>query len=308
MSTDPHWLSAQQASPPAPVMPPDPALGASGYDMYGRPLDALGRPIVSPPPRRRKQARGPLGALAGLILLVLSKLKWLLILLKFSKIGVTTISMLLSVLVYGAIFGWVYGIGFVALIFVHEMGHVIAARLEGIKVSAPMFIPFMGAMIAMRERPKDSLAEAKIAAGGPILGSLGALACYELYGVFHLSLLLALAYIGFFLNLFNLVPVSPLDGGRILGAASKWALVVGLPLLALFAFKSFNPFLFYFLILGGFEVWHRFTRPDYGYYRASTAARWGVVACYALLAASVAWGMSEAHTALQAVRASQGML
>jgi Zn-dependent protease len=240
------------------------------------------------------------------LLLILAKLKWILVALKFSKLGVTTISMLVSAVAYGLFFGWAYGIGFVLLILVHEMGHVWAARLEGIKVSAPMFIPFMGAVISMRERPNDSLAEAKIAAGGPILGSLGALACFALYGLVHQPILLALAYIGFFLNLFNLVPVSPLDGGRILGAASKWALVIGLPILAVFALTRFNPFLLYFLILGALEVWRRFTTPDYGYYKISPAARWGIVAGYVILAASVAWGMSEAHAALQSIVPAQG--
>jgi len=188
--------------------------------------------------------------------------------------------------------------GFVALIFVHEMGHLIAARYEGVNATVPFFIPFMGALISMQQRPGDSLAEAKIAAGGPILGSLGALACLGLYGWLHQPLFLALAYIGFFLNLFNLVPITPLDGGRILGAASKWALLAGLPILAVFALKSLNPFLFYFLILGALDVWGRFRRPDFGYYALAPATRWGIAGFYVVLAASVAAGPASAGWAV----------
>lgn len=293
-------------------LPPDtqtPAEGAppAAADRQFYAFDGFGTPQVTAPPRPRSQPRGILGGLLAVLLLIASKLKWLLVLLKFSKLGVTTISMLVSAVLYGLIFGWAYGIGFVLLIFVHEMGHVWAARLEGVKVSAPMFIPFMGALISMQQRPGDSLAEAKIAAGGPILGSLGALACLGLYSWLHQPLFLALAYIGFFLNLFNLVPITPLDGGRILGAASKWALLAGLPVLALFAFRSFNPFLFYFLILGAIDLWGRFTRPDFGYYKLAPATRWGIAGFYVLLAASVAWGMAESHAMLQSVRAVHGL-
>ena len=311
MTPEPHWTAAsvpntaaEQATSATSMAAIGPTRELPPVDIYGRPVDPFGRPLMAPQPRRR-DLKGMLGTIGSVLLLVVYKfgaaLKFLLVFFKFSKIGATTISMVISAVVYGAIFGWAYGIGFVLLMLVHEMGHVWAARIEGIKVSAPMFIPFLGAMITMRERPTNSLAEARIAAGGPILGSLGALACYALFAVTHQPLLLALAYIGFFLNLFNLVPVSPLDGGRILGAASKWALLVGLPILAVFAFTRFNPFLFYFLLLGALEVWHRFRTRDDGYFQISTASRWLVVGGYILLAASVAWGMSESHALLQSM-------
>lgn len=282
-------------------------FGLQGYERGPDLVQPAPFHTAPPTPRSPGGLRGIIGAIVGALLVLGSKLKFVLVLFKFSKLGATTISMLISAALYASIFGWAYGLGFVVLLFVHEMGHVIAARYEGIDVSAPMFIPFMGAFISMKQRPENSLSEARIAAGGPILGSIGAGACLGLYFVTGQPLLLALSYIGFFLNLFNMIPMSPLDGGRILGAASKWALLAGLPVLAFFAFARFNPFLIYFLLLGALEVWNRFRAPDDGYYALRTDQRWGVVACYVLMASAISWGMSESHGMLDQVRMLQGL-
>ena len=81
--------------------------------------------------------------------------------------------MLVSIAAYALIWGWKFAVGFVLLLLVHEMGHVIQLRREGIKASAPMFIPFLGAVVAMKEMPKDAAAEARVGLAGPVLGSLG---------------------------------------------------------------------------------------------------------------------------------------
>lgn len=256
------------------------------------------------PARRRRLGGGTATTAGGLLLLLLSKLKYLLVLLKFGKLGGTLISMLVSLALYAAVFGWRYAAGFVALLFCHEMGHVLVARRQGVRVSAPMFVPFLGAFIAMRGRPDDSLGEAAIAAGGPVLGSLAALGCLGLYGLTHQPLMLALAYVGFFLNLFNLIPMSPLDGGRIVGAASRWATVAGLPVLAAIAIWRFNPFLLLILFLGVLDAWQRFRAgSDPRYYAIPPAARWAVALGYVALAALLGVAMSETHTALLALRA-----
>jgi Zn-dependent protease len=143
---------------------------------------------------------------------------------------------------YAMAFGWRFAIGFILLIFIHEMGHVIAARAVGLKVSLPLFIPFFGAMIMMREMPRNAWIEAIVGIGGPLLGSLGALAAASCYFFTGHQIFLALGYIGFFLNLFNLIPIVPLDGGRIVSAISPWLWVVGLailiPYLAMRAFDG----------------------------------------------------------------------
>ena len=100
------------------------------------------------------------------------------------------------------------------LLMVHEMGHVIQLRREGVPASAPMFIPFLGAFVGMKEMPKNAWAEAKVGLAGPVLGTLGAGVCLAAAVATDSDLLRAVAYTAFFLNLFNLIPVVPLDGGR----------------------------------------------------------------------------------------------
>jgi Zn-dependent protease len=262
-------------------------------------------PVQQVPVKRWRNKRGTLTTGAGILAILASKLKYLFVLLKFGKVGGTLITMLVSVVAYAVIFGWPYAVGFVALLFCHEMGHVLVARWQGVNVSAPMFVPFMGAFISMRGMPGDSLGEAAIAAGGPVVGSIAALGCLGLYGVTHQPLLLALAYVGFFLNLFNLIPMSPLDGGRILGAASRWAYVAGLPILAVVAIWHFNPFLLVILALGVLDAFNRFRGGAVNamyYTSVSPAARWAVAGGYILLAGLLAIGMSDTNNAMHMLR------
>jgi Zn-dependent protease len=135
--------------------------------------------------------------------------------------------MILSVGAYALAWGWRFALGFVLLIFVHECGHLLVARFFGLKVGAPVFIPFMGALIALKEAPKDAWMEAWVGIGGPLLGSVGAAACEGLYWITGHPLFRALAFTGFFLNLFNLVPIGFLDGGRIVTALSPWLWLAG---------------------------------------------------------------------------------
>jgi len=123
-------------------------------------------------------------------------------------------------------------VGFVVLMLVHELGHVIAMKWMGLSASPPIFIPFLGALINMRELPKNALVESIVGIGGPLLGTIGALACYwaavQTHNpVFQFELLIV-AQLAFMLNLFNLLPVPPLDGGRITAAVSPWLWVPGL--------------------------------------------------------------------------------
>ena len=136
--------------------------------------------------------------------------------------------MFVSLWFYARIFGWPFAAGFIVMVFIHEMGHLLAARMVGLKVGLPMFIPFMGAMIALKEAPPNAWIESIVGIGGPILGSLGALAVGSCFLFTHQPIFLALAYTGFFLNLFNLIPIVPLDGGRIVAAISPWLWVLGL--------------------------------------------------------------------------------
>lgn len=150
---------------------------------------------------------------------------------KFGKVALTAGSMLLSVFAYSLVFGWWYAVGFVLLIFFHEMGHYLAARQRGLDVGAPAFIPFVGAWIQLKDLPHDAETEAYIGIAGPIAGTAAALLCYFAARNWHSDLLLALSYAGFMINLFNLIPVSPLDGGRITAVISPRIWLLGAPIL-----------------------------------------------------------------------------
>ncbi len=161
-------------------------------------------------------------------LFLLSKSKTLLALLKFSKFGGALISMIVSIGAYAIVFPLQFAVGLVLMILVHELGHVIAAKQKGLPVSAPVFIPFMGALITMKRHPRDAETEAYIAIGGPVLGTIGALAAFWIGVQANYPLLVIIANVGFFINLINLLPIHPLDGGRIATAVTRWLWLLGL--------------------------------------------------------------------------------
>src|SRR5207302_1202955 len=197
-------------------------------------------PVVAPNQRdsgggpRLKKAFVPLGILGVLLV----KFKALLIpVLKFFPVLLKTGgTMLLTIWVYAQTWGWWYALGFVLLIFVHECGHLLAARRIGLKVGAPVFIPFMGALIALKDAPRNAWIEAQVGIGGPMLGTVGAAICEVIHLATDNSMFGALAYTGFFLNLFNLMPVGFLDGGRIVTALSPWLWIIGFVILAVMTF------------------------------------------------------------------------
>jgi Zn-dependent protease len=221
-------------------------------------------------PPKRKRGFWAIAAAAGLLLY---KFKAVLIALKFGKFAGTLISMFVMIWVYATQFGALYAVGFVLLIAVHESGHMFAARGVGFKVSMPIFIPFVGAFISMKQQPTDARTEAIIAAGGPVLGSLGAFACLGVGVFFHSSLFLALAYTGCLLNLFNLIPVHPLDGGRLVSAISPIMWVIGIPILIVIAMKYPNPIVILLAILGVFQAYKLWKSPNKAYFAVSRQTR-----------------------------------
>jgi Zn-dependent protease len=240
----------------------------------------------------KKRRRGLWGILAG-IGVVLLKFKSILIALKFGKFATTIISMFVMIWVYATQFGWWYAVGFVLLIAVHEGGHVVAARREGLKVSTPIFIPFVGAFISMKQQPSNARTEAIIAAGGPVIGSIGAFACLAAGVFFQSSLLMALAYTGCLINLFNLIPVHPLDGGRIVTAISPKMWLVGIPVLLFISLKYPNPITIIMLILGAFQAYRISRSPDKSYFTVSRKTRISVAVLYfglmIVLGIAMAW-------------------
>jgi Zn-dependent protease len=223
-------------------------------------------------------------------------LKYGALLLKF-KVVTTAASMLVSIAAYAWIWGWQFAIGFVVLIFVHEIGHVIELRRQGVPASAPLFIPFLGAVIGMKQLPDDAWKEARVALAGPILGSVGAVAFWVAAELADSELLMALAFVGFFLNLFNLVPIVPLDGGRAVGALHPAIWLLGLLIMVGLLVVSPNPILILIVIIGGLELWRRWREKDEKpeYYRLSASKRLTVAIVYIGLIVVLALAVSATH-------------
>jgi Zn-dependent protease len=228
---------------------------------------------------------------------LLGKFKFLLAILKFAKMG-TLLTMLLAVWVYAQIWGFAFALGFVLLIFVHEMGHAVAMRKVGLKAGAPVFIPFVGAVIAMKEMPRDAYIEAVVALGGPALGTLGAIACLGI-GLATGSLFwYALASTGFLINLFNMIPISPLDGGRIVGVIGRWLWAVGYVVGIAVFFLTHSPILFLILLLGLFGLARTLRGPRPGYYEVAREKRQLIGLAYFGLLVVMVLGMFAADQPL----------
>ncbi len=208
-------------------------------------------------------------------------------------------SMFVSAAVYVWIGGWWFGIGLVVLLFVHEMGHVVEAKRQGLPVSVPVFIPFMGALITLKQMPHNAWREAKLAIAGPLLGSAGALAIYLAGVAWDSRPLKALAFLGFFINLFNLLPVIPLDGGRITAALHPALWLVGFVALLGLVFWRPNPILIIILIFAASELWRRWqtrSHPEMQeYYRVKPHQRAIIGLLYFGLAVALVLGMHATH-------------
>lgn len=279
--------------PITPVRPvaPDPFGGRTTSDALGR----RSRPLH----KRLGAALAGLGALAAKFG---AYLKGAVLLLPKLKLLTTAGTALVSVAAYSLFWGWQFAAGFVVLLFVHEMGHVIQLRREGIKASTPMFIPFFGALITSRSLGDNALAEARVGLAGPVLGSLGAAGCMGIAVATGSDFFRALAYVGFLINLFNLLPVLPLDGGRAMAAMAPWMWFVGFAALIPLLFLVRGGFVIVaILVLGAFEMRRRWRLRKSGsleqaaYYRVAPLHRLIVAAVYVGLIVALALGMDAAH-------------
>ena len=256
-------------------------------------------PTYAPEPVARrpkwKSALGALGAIGLVILKFGAKLKGILLLLPKLKLFTTSASMLVSIGAYALLWGWKFGAGLVVLLLVHELGHVWQARREGLDASAPLFIPFLGALIALKELPKDAAVEARVGLAGPIVGSLGTCVPLAIWLITGEEFWQALAFFGFFLNLFNLAPVLPLDGGRAMAALTPWMWIVGYALLVAATIAFPNPIMILILIFGGLETYRRWkerkTPGERRFYEVSPGTRVAVAATYIGLALALVVGM-----------------
>jgi len=292
MDPQSQWSSRSSTSTPPPgyaepERQPQPSpFGRSAPEPQGSPFG-----------NKTKRGGGLLVALGAL----LAKFKGVLLLLPKLKLLVTSGSMLVSIAAYSLIWGWTFAVGFVALLFVHEMGHVIQLRREGIKASAPMFIPFMGAFVAAKSLGENALAEARVGLAGPVLGSAAAAALIPVWQATGNEFWQALAFTGLFLNLFNLLPVLPLDGGRAMAAMAPWMWFLGFGAMVFLALRFPNPIIFIILLFGLMETWRRWKalrsgdRTQQAYYKVSPRNRLIVAAVYVGLIGLLAYGMYATH-------------
>ena len=284
MDSQTQWLPPASPEPPLPAAD-EPARG---------PFEPERPPLL-------KRALAVLVAAGALIVKFAAKIKVLLVALPKLKLLTTSGSMLVSIGAYALIWGWQFGVGFVLLLFVHEMGHVIQLRREGVPASAPLFIPFLGAVVGMKRLPDNALAEARVGLAGPVLGTLGSAALIPIYLATGNNLFRALAFFGFFLNLFNLAPVLPLDGGRAMAAMAPWMWFLGFAAMIVAAVFFPNPIILLILLFGGMETWRRWKarRSDnpeqQAYYRVKPAHRLAVAAVYIGLIVVCAVGMDATH-------------
>ena len=277
------------------------AAGANAAGLAAEP------PVIPEPPtaeeldEERKRSR--LKQLGGLLIplaLLAGKAKVLILALVKIKAVTTLGTMFISIAAYALAFGWPFAVGFVVLLFVHEMGHVIQLRREGIEASAPVFIPFLGAVIAAKSMGDDAAAEARVGLAGPILGTIGTLIPLAIWLATGSDLWRALAYIGFFINLINLLPVLPLDGGRAMAVLGPKIWIAGIVIAVAAAVAFLGPImLVLILVLGGPELYNRFknrhSEESREYHSVPTGTKVAVAAVYLSLAVLLAVGIAETY-------------
>jgi Zn-dependent protease len=298
-------------------LPTPPVTGVPSYPSHARPVAIQPAPVHVPAPasgespfgsqgegrlrRARKRIGSTLAAIGAAIAKFWAVIKGGLLLIPKTKLLLTLGTALVSVVLYSLVFGWWFAVGFVLLLFVHEMGHVIQLRREGIRASVPVFVPFLGAVVGMKQMPDDALAEARVGLAGPILGTVGAAVCFAIAEATGSSMLRALAYVGFLINLINLVPLTPFDGGRAMAAMAPAMWFIGLGVMVFLLLVTHISFLLIFVLFGGYDTYRRWklrktgSQQQAAYYRVAPRARVVVGLVYVGLVVALALGMLDSE-------------
>lgn len=214
------------------LLPPETnqfAVIQSQIEQLGRQLDSSATPTAALPPSKGRSGAGKALAGLGVLGMLLWKLKVVVLLAatkgKLLLLGLTKSSTFLSMFAFFAVYwtawGWPFALGLVVSIYIHEMGHVDALRRYGFKAGAPMFIPGLGALIRLRQHPANPVEDARIGLAGPLWGTGAAAACFLVYLAAGAAVWAAIAHLGAFINIFNLIPLGSLDGGRGFRALSR---------------------------------------------------------------------------------------
>jgi Zn-dependent protease len=291
----PNPYGAPAGRAPTPTLPEPPAYPPALERPAHEPIPGLGQA------RRESFFKRRIAPIGAALIALLAKIKAILLLLPQIKILTTAGTMAVSIAAYTTIWGFWFAMGFVVLLLVHEMGHVIQLRREGIRASAPMFIPFLGAVVAAKSLGENALAEARVGLAGPILGTVGSAACLVIWQITGHDYWRALGYTGFFINLFNLLPVVPLDGGRAMAAMSPWMWFLGFAGIVVLAFAFPNPIILIIALFAAYETYRRWQHRRQGdvatqsYYRVSPRNRLLVGAVFLGLVALLVIGMDATH-------------
>jgi len=238
--------------------------------------------------------------LKGFILLIAAKFKPLFVN-PFEGFGVAQlwtagVSMVVSLFAYAVKWGFWFGLGLVLLILIHELGHAIVIRAKGLRAGAMVFIPFIGGAVTLKDQPRSVYVDAQIGLAGPILGTIAAFVALGLYQWTGLGLYLGIAYAGFIINLLNLMPIGPLDGGRIAAAITKWIWVLGVVIVFFVMVWQRNPLLLLILILGIFQIGKAIRGPkDDTFYNITPLQRTLVAVVYFLLVLLVGYESLVTH-------------
>jgi Zn-dependent protease len=189
------------------------------------------------------------------------------------------------------------------MILVHEMGHVVEIRRQGMQASAPLFIPFFGAAIFQRQHPTDAMKQAQIGIAGPVAGTVAATAAFVMYGTTHSPILLLWAYVGFLINLFNLIPIGMLDGGWILAVVSKWFQIVGIvALVGAVMVIGFSPIVLIIAVMAIPAVLERFRNDRLPYYQSvPISARLAMGGAWLFLTGYLAFAFHQTHDILATI-------
>jgi Zn-dependent protease len=250
-------------------------------------------PPKLPPTNKWRNA----GALAATGAVLFGKTKYVLAALKLTKLAPLA-SMVVSIGGYTLFFGFPYAVGLVGLILVHECGHAAVMHHFNMEFTPMVFLPFMGAVIAMKNQPRSAWEDALVALGGPVLGSVGAAGVAGAAVATDSQLMYALADFGFMINLFNLMPLGSMDGGRIAGALSPWFGVAGIGMCGTMVANGLihNPLVYLILLSGSYETFMRFYDPSRmppNYYKISKPQRAAIGASYfgliGTLLAAMSW-------------------
>jgi Zn-dependent protease len=277
-------------------------------DQISQPEGEYQPPPPTPPPTQ-KNWRNRAGGAAVAVALIAAKFKTILALLlsfKWFFIGTKLLlsfgSIFVSIWFYALAFGWKLGVVFVLLILVHEMGHWVVLRGLGVRVSLPYFIPGLGAFVAQKEMTANNVQDAAAAIAGPAVGIAGSAIC-QAYGIATGNpFWIVAAHIGYLLNLFNLIPVLPLDGGRIAGSIDPRLWMFGLVLFVVYIVSSGlnHPIAWLFLLLIGVSsipraiaAWRGVVDPRV--LQTPPALRGGIALAYFATIAVAAFGAAQSN-------------